>query len=209
MITQSLKGSSLGEFFQANRLPIAVIGVGLVCLLADNIGLADRLTHNKRVQAERRRIGGIAVGGASEPERAQILGPDGEPALRTGDSRGNGWVHQAAGAARGAISSVRGAGSTVLEGAGNLTGYAGDAGDMAKRASGQLLGRLVRDPWVIGVVGLVAGALLAAVLPPTRVEEEFIGEARDELRNRATEFGHKAAERVRELVDSTARASQH
>jgi hypothetical protein len=219
MITESSRGSSLGEAFQANRLPLALIGVGVAWLLASNTGLANRVVQDERVQAARRRIGEIAgdigIGGSSAPEDhaargERILGPDGEPLSRSGDAgRRDGWVHQAAGAARGAVSSVRDASSAVLDRAGKYTDYAGNASDMAKRAGGQLSEKLERDPWLIGVAGLVAGALVAALLPPTRVEQEYVGEARDDLWNKATQLGHDAAERVRELADATTRAPKH
>ena len=69
--------------------------------------------------------------------------------------------------------------------------------------------KLSSDPWLIGVAGLVAGALLAAMLPLTRVEQDYIGEARDQLWNKANELGHEAAERVRELADPAIRATTH
>jgi hypothetical protein len=129
-----------------------------------------------------------------------VLGADGEPLTRTDSGRGDGWVHQAAGAARGAISTVRDAGSAVLD-------RAGAAGDLANRAGSQVAEKLSTDPWLIGVAGLVAGALFAAILPPTRIEQDYIGEARDGLWNKANEFGHEAAERVRELADSATRTT--
>src|SRR5262249_30671771 len=137
-----------------------------------------------------------------------ILGPDGEPLTRDSRQTG-GWVHQAAGAARGAISSVRDAGSAVLDRASKYSGYAGDAGGRARHASGQLAQKVQRDPWLIGVFGFVAGALIAALLPATRLEQESIGGARDELWNRATELGYQAADRVRELAESTTRAAHY
>jgi len=79
---------------------------------------------------------------------------------------------------------------------------------LAKRTSGQLTEKLGRDPWLIGIAGLVAGALVAALLPPTKLEQEYAGEARDELWNKASQLGHDAADRVRELADSTTRAAQ-
>ena len=210
MTTQSFRSSSLGEVFQANRVPIALIGVGIAWLLASNTGLVERVVRDERVQAARRRIGEIGIGN-SQPEitaghSGQILGPSGEPAIGAGDAgRTDGWVHQAAGAARGAISSVRDAGNAMLDRASGITDYAGNAGDLAKRAGGQLVEKIERDPWLIGVVGLVAGALVGALLPPTKAEQELFVEARDELRNKATEIGHQAAERVRELAETTAR----
>lgn len=207
MITDSLKGSGVGEVIQANRLPLTLIGVGVAWLVASNTGLAERVVNDERVQAARRRIGefagDIGIGGSSgEASGGQILGPDGETLNRTDSDRGDGWVHQAAGAARGAISTVRDAGSAVLD-------RAGAAGDLANRATSQVTETLSTDPWLIGVAGLVAGAIFAAILPPTKIEQEYIGEARDGLWNKANELGHEAAEAVRELADSATRTTTH
>ena len=207
MITDSLKGSAVGEVIQANRVPLTLIGIGVAWLVASNTGLADRVVNDERVQAARRRIGefagDIGIGGSSSgASGGQILGPDGETLTRTDSDRGDGWVHQAAGAARGAISTVRDAGSAVLD-------RAGAAGDLANRATSQVTEKLSADPWLIGVAGLVAGAIFAAILPPTRMEQEYIGEARDGLWNKANELGHEAAEAVRELADSATRTTTH
>ena len=207
MLTNSLKGSGFGEVMQANRVPLTLIGIGVAWLVASNTGLADRVANDERVQAARRRIGefagDIGIGGSSsEGSGGQVLGPDGEPLTRAESDRGNGWVHQAAGAARGAISTVRDAGSAVLD-------RAGAAGDLASRAGGQVTEKLSTDPWLIGVAGLVAGAIFAAILPPTRIEEDYVGEARDGLWKKANELGHEAAEAVRELADSATRSTNH
>ena len=207
MFADSPKGGGLGEVIQANKVPLTLIGIGVAWLVASNTGLADRFANDERVQAARRRIGEFAGdigigGGSSDGAGGQILGPDGERLARSDSSRGDGWVHQAAGAARGAISTVRDAGSAVLDRAGAAT-------DLASRASTQVTEKLSTDPWLIGVAGLVAGALLAAILPPTRIEQDYIGEARDGLWNKANELGHEAAERVRELADSATRTTTH
>ncbi|HEX3522255.1 MAG TPA: hypothetical protein VHT52_09230 [Stellaceae bacterium] len=197
----------MSKGFQANSVPLTLIGIGVAWLVASNTGLAERVANDERVRAARRRIGEIAgdigIGsGSSEASGGQVLGPDGEPLTRTDSGEGNGWVHQAAGVARGAISTVRDAGGAVLD-------RAGAAGDLANRAGSQVTEKLSTDPWLIGVAGLVAGALFAAILPPTRIEQEYIGEARDELWNKANELGHEAAERIRELADSATRTTTH
>jgi hypothetical protein len=207
MMRDSWKGNGLGEVIQSNSVPLTLIGVGIAWLVASNTGLVDRVVNDARVQAAQRRIGELAGdigigGGSSEGSGGRVLGPDGEPLARTDSGRGDGWVHQAAGAARGAISTVRDAGSAVLD-------RAGAAGDLANRASGQVTEKLSTDPWLIGVAGLVAGAIFAAILPPTRIEQDYIGEARDGLWNKANELGHEAAERVRELADSATRTTTH
>jgi hypothetical protein len=212
MAMESLKGGGLGEAFQSNRVPLALIGAGVALLIANNTGLTDRVLRDGRLQAARRRIGEIAgdlgTGGTSAPtddsgHEGSLLGPDGEPLTGSPDrGGGNGWVHQAAGAARGAISSVRDAGGAMLDRASKYTSYAGEAGDIAKRAGDQVAERLQRDPWLIGVAGFVAGALLGSFLPLTRFEQGYIGEARDALWSRANELGHETAERVRDLAVS-------
>jgi len=221
MITDSLKDRGVGEVLQANRIPLALIGIGVAWLVAANTGLTERVAQDERVQTGRRRIGEIAgeigIGGTSGPEdnagrAGLVFGPDGKPLIPAAEAgRGDGWVHQAAGAAKGAISSVREAGSAVLDRASKYTDYAGDfagqAGDLATRTGNQVAEKLQRDPWLIGVAGLVAGALLAAMLPPTRVEQEYISDACDRLWNKAAELGHEAAESVRELADSTTRST--
>ena len=214
-MTQSSRDKNFGEIFSENRVPIALIGVGIAWLLANRTGLTERLAEDERVQAAKRRIG--EFGASSSPfsssktgSGGQILGPSGEPVLRDDKRHRNGWVHQAAGAARGAIGSVRDAGSAAIDRASSsITGYASDAGDLAKRASDQVAEKLGRDPWLIGIAGFVGGALLAALLPPTQTEQNLVGQAQGELRNRATELGHEAATRIRELADAATRSSPH
>ena len=207
MNTDSRQGGGLGDVIQANSVPLTLIGIGIAWLVASNTGLADRVVNDERVQAAKRRIGefaeDIGIGGSSsEGSGGRVLGPDGEPLTPTDSGRGDGWVHQAAGAARGAISTVRDAGSAVLDRAGAAT-------DLASRAGSQVTEKLSTDPWLIGVAGLVAGAMLAAILPPTRIEQDYISEARDGLWNKANELGHEAAECVRELADSATRTTMH
>lgn len=206
MITDSPKGTGLADVMQANRVPLTLIGIGIAWIVAANTGLTERVVNDERIQAARRRIGefaeDIGIGSASSATSSgQILGPDGEP-LKADSSRGDGWVHQAAGAARGAIGSVRDAGNAMLDRAGSAT-------DLASRASGQITEKLSTDPWLIGVAGLVGGALIAAMLPPTRIEQDYIEEARDELWKTANQLGHEAAERVRELADTATSGESH
>ena len=206
--------SSVGDVFQANWIPLSLIGVGITWLVASNAGHIERIAKDKRVQTAGSRIGEIAgdigIGGGTKHETrqtGQILGPDGRP-LHSGDvGRDKGWVTQATGAARSAIISVREAGSAVIDRASKYTDSANGASEMVNRA-GQLAEKLGRDPWLIGVTSMVAGALLAVLLPPTRMEQEYINEPREEFRTRSSELGHQAAERIRELADPNIRSSE-
>jgi hypothetical protein len=197
---------------KANWIPLSLIGVGIAWLVAGNSGVAERIANDDSVQTASRRVreiaGDFGIGRAAEQETGpgtQILGPDGRPIHHVGDvDRKSGWVDQASGAAREAMASVREAGTAVLDRATRYTDYGGAASDMAKRASGQMAETLQSNPWLIAIASIAAGALLAGILPPTRVEQENVDHARGALWTKANELGHQAAERVRELADSTA-----
>jgi hypothetical protein len=164
--------SNVGNTLQANWIPLSLIGVGIAWLVASNTGIAESVANSERVH----------YSGDADPK--------------------SGWVDQASGAAREAMTSVREAGTAVLDRATRYTKYGGAASDMAKRAPGQMAETLERNPWLIAIASMVAGAMLAGLFPPTRVEQKYVDDARDGLWTKANELGHQAAERVRELADS-------
>jgi hypothetical protein len=165
--------SSVGNTLQDNWMPLSLIGVGVAWLVASNTGIAERVVHDGRMDHK----------GEADPK--------------------SGWVDQASGAAREAMVSVREAGSAVLDRAARYTtDYSGTATDMAKRASGQVTETFQHSPWLIGIASMAAGAILAGLFPLSRVEQEYVDNARDGLWAKANDLGHEAAERVRELAES-------
>ncbi|MBV8334610.1 MAG: DUF3618 domain-containing protein, partial [Alphaproteobacteria bacterium] len=162
MISQSLKANDavfidVGEALRANRMPLTLIGAGIAWLIAANL-----------------RVG--------EPQAAAIpteLGGSGA----SGTDRNGVWVHQAAGAAR----SVREAAGTVLERAGEYAEYARPVAEPVRRAGRSLRVAIEQRPFLVGLAGLICGAAVAALLPSTRREREWVGEARGEVWKRAEE----------------------
>ncbi len=191
MITQSLKGNEgvwidVGETVRANRIPLAVIGIGIAWLIAANLGIAGDGTEGEATASEMGAPHTTASGTASATDRNGV------------------WVHQAAGAARGAARSVREAAGTVLERAGEYAEYARPATEQVRRAGRSLRASVEQHPLLIGLAGLISGAALAALLPSTRREQDWVGEARGELWKKAEEIGHEAADRVRSLAEQKA-----
>src|SRR5215470_6215772 len=96
------QSSEVAGAVQTNWVPLSLIGVGIAWLVASNTGLAERVTHDDRVQAAGRKVnefaGELGIGGARSDAAGAagtILGPDGEPLSGTSSGRGDGWVHQA------------------------------------------------------------------------------------------------------------------
>jgi Protein of unknown function (DUF3618) len=179
MVTYSLKANKtvffdLGEAVRANRLPLALIGAGIAWLIAANLGLED---------AVQEAVSSAETGGSG--------------GRTTGTGRNGVWVHHAAGAAR----SVREAAGTVLERAGAYAEYTRPTTEPVRRAGRSLRMTVEQRPFQIGLAGLICGAAIAALLPSTRPEREWVGQTCGEFWKKAEEIGQEAADRVRSLAD--------
>ena len=203
------------EIVRANPVPIALIGIGAAWLLASNSGIVDRIAQDQRIEAARRRVTGLAsdVGNragelaSTVAERVGIggngadrpLGYTGNPMVDEAGARTTsaGWVHQMSDIAQDAIRSARDSGGAMLD----------RTQDQAGRIADQVTDAFQRHPLLIGAIGVMAGAMIAALLPATRVEDEWFGGARDELWQRAEAVGQEAVSRVRETAVRAADAA--
>src|SRR4029077_21076466 len=119
-------GINVAAVIRANRLPLALIGAGAAWLLVRNLPTPD----------------------AAAPTAASSSEPQAE--------RGEAWVHQAAGAARGALRSVRDTGGEVLERVGRYADYADQAKKQARHVGGSVRSVFERNPLLIGLVGVIS-----------------------------------------------------
>ncbi|MDB5594645.1 MAG: hypothetical protein JWM36_1606 [Hyphomicrobiales bacterium] len=82
------------------------------------------------------------------------------------------------------------------------------AGEYSQRARSGLATLATEQPLVLGALGLLAGAALAAMLPRTQVEEEYMGSTaqrlRDEARHTAEETYQRAKSAASKAVDKAA-----
>ena len=192
------------ELIRANPVPVALIGIGAAWLIAANT------VPEEQMAAARRKIAGMAgdlgaragelasdiggrigLGGSSD----QPLGHTGNPVVdEAGGGQPDGWLHQVSDTTQGALRSVRDSGAAMLNRASSV------AGDNASRITDQVAGTFERNPLMIGVIGVMAGALLAALLPITRAEDRLLRD--DELQKKAGEVGEQA---VAQMCETAAR----
>jgi hypothetical protein len=180
MITQPIKDNGLvwidlGEAVRANPISLALIGVGVAWLLAGTLGIGRGEAAGD-------------LGSSDEGISSMAAG---------GTSRKDVWMHQAAGAAR----SVRHTAGTVLERAGEYAEYAGSAGKQVRRAGESVRVKVEQHPLLIGLAGLICGAAIAALLPSSKREQDWLEATRGELWEKAEQIGHEAADRVRSLAE--------
>ncbi len=185
-------GTGFGAAFRADPVPLALVGLGVAWLVAENIGLLDGIKVWEHQAAP-----------GEEMTPSQQLGDGPEPTLdRDGAAAGEGWMQRAAGAAQGALRSIVADGGAVLERAGDYIGKALPSGGPARGPSSWLKA-IERNPLLLGAAGLAAGAITAILLPPSRREQEIVAEAREDLWEKAEELGHRAAGGVRALAESS------
>jgi ElaB/YqjD/DUF883 family membrane-anchored ribosome-binding protein len=200
------------EIVRNNPVPIALIGIGAAWLLASNTSAVDRIARDERVQTARRRVTDLAsdIGnraGEMATSAAQRIGIAGNgagngadrPLGHTGnpmiDQPGagmssDGWVHEVSDRAQSMLQSARDSSGAMLD----------RATESAGRIADQMTDTFERHPLLIGAIGLMAGALIAALLPPSRTEDELFGPTRDELWNKAEEAGQETVSRVRDVA---------
>ena len=89
------------------------------------------------------------------------------------------------------------AGSGVADAAYGYAQNIPDAGGALFSTARENLSELFRaQPLALGAIGLAIGAGIAAALPVTDLEAEYLGEASDNLKEKAADFASEQAERV-------------
>ena len=94
--------------------------------------------------------------------------------------------------------------------------YADEAAHMAAKGSRHLADQaretadyvVQEQPWAVALVGLAAGATVASIFPPTRIEKRTLGDVGERLRSaagtagdRVMEAGVQAGERLSEIAE--------
>jgi len=72
---------------------------------------------------------------------------------------------------------------------------------MTRRRGRQLHSSLEDNPLTYGALALAAGAVMAYLLPQTKMENQAIGQYRDQIVDEADEMMHEASARVKEVVN--------
>jgi hypothetical protein len=83
---------------------------------------------------------------------------------------------------------------------------AAEARESLERGYEQVRQRVEDDPIVLGALGIALGAALGAGLPSTRIEDEALGEKRDELAAKAKQVAEQIHQEAKQVADETMQA---
>ena len=91
-------------------------------------------------------------------------------------------------------------------GPGNTPGTPARQTEQVRRAGRSVRVTVEQHPLLIGLAGLICGAAIAALLPSSKREQDWLDTTRGELWEKAEQIGHEAADRVRSLAEQNAGA---
>lgn len=189
-----VKGGS-GEFFgnlsntvKANPVPTVLTSIGLIWLMAgqnrqpqphysssSGTSVKDKLAESKDRLADK--FSGLKHQGADVRDKTGQMGHNMSASVTDAGNRVRDSSRQAADSLQ----------------------------HQADRARGGFNHLLTEQPLALGAIGIALGALLAASVPPTRREDELLGQASDRmtnnLRHKAEEGYQTASEKGQEVVD--------
>ena len=189
---------NLGTVVRDNPVPVALVGTGLVWLMLSGSRSARREYDDAPDLLEAYRHS--RHGDELSEDAGQSAGW-GESARATAGE----WSEGARSRARDVRDRARRLGASardrVSETGEQLWHGARDAGDRAsyygRRARRGFFDTLHEQPLVLGALGLAAGAAIGAALPTTAKEDEWLGDSRDRLAERAKEAGWEQVEKAR------------
>jgi ElaB/YqjD/DUF883 family membrane-anchored ribosome-binding protein len=187
--------SDLGEAARQNPLSAALIGMGVLWLFT-----GDRTVERARDLAGRAGLDRIpdVASDAMEAARSTLRsGSDAigerlvsaKDALQDGSGRVSRMGQDYADTASEYVSSMPGAGMEMFD-----------------TVRSNLSAVFRAQPLALGAIGLAIGAGIAAALPPSDVEAEYLGETSDAFKQKATEFAAEQTTRATEVAESVVTA---
>jgi hypothetical protein len=187
----------LAEAARRNPLAAVLIGVGALWLFGA-----------RAVQAA-----GPAVGHTPpDSERARAALDATNSSLKNGArSAGDNVASAAARFGSGASAALQEAGRYGREQADTVSQYARSVPETGAEMFGSLRSNLSdvleRQPLALGAIGLALGAGIAAALPPTNLEADYLGESSEMVKERATQFATEKVARARTIAEEAFNAA--
>jgi hypothetical protein len=201
-------GRNLKLDVQANPMPVALVGIGLAWLM---------MSGSSRASSRDVRFGYEPQSWDDEPEVTEGLVAKADAAAaavqRTASETLQAFEERVAAAKAAALGIARGVGESASAFASRVDAAMQRVSEHGRSAVGsarhgvslaaggmrdtgrRTFGYLRDQPLLLGALGISAGALLAALLPPTRTEDELVGDWSDRMRERAQRAGAAALSR--------------
>ena len=189
----------LGEAARKNPLSAALIGMGVLWLFTGNRAAEKAGTPFQRTGNR------IAEASGDTFEAASSFLKSGASSIGSGITSAAESLQDSAGSAVKSVSSLgRENADVVSEYAASIPGAGADIFDTARSNLTELFRA---QPLALGAIGLAIGAGIAAALPRSEVESDYLGEASDAVKTKAADFAAEQASRATAVAEDVMQAA--
>jgi hypothetical protein len=183
---------NLGGQVRNNPLPVALVGVGLAWLMASSkkppaqyASTSSGPSLGERAGEMRHKISDMAssasgIAGSAKTRMSESRQVVGERVRQAGDT----------------LSSV---GQSTRQ---RVSELSGSARYQVERARSGMDYMMREQPLALGAIGVAIGAVIAAMAPRTRKEDELMGDTRDRLLDQAKEAGKEKLEQAKDVANA-------
>ena len=207
-----------GEFFKNvgrqardNPMPAVLAGMSLLWMMMGGRDRKPKPQYGTRTMFAT----GDGSGLRTAAESARETGAGAMERARSAASSAGETARSVAGSVGHTMSSAGHAARSAGEGAAEFMQSAMDTAQSATRSARQMGKRTTRtisdmveqQPLLLGAAGIALGALVGAMLPRTRTEDEYLGETSDQLREAISEQGGQLYERGKVTATEVYRAA--
>jgi gas vesicle protein len=192
---------NLGTQAKNNPMPIALVGIGLAWLMASGKNPPARYSYTSSGPSLGERAGEMRdkASGLASSMSDKASGMASSTRSKVSDTT------QAVGdRIRQARDSLTSTGQSARQRVSDLSGSARQQIDRARSGMDYMMRE---QPLALGAIGLAIGAVIAAMAPRTRKEDELMGETRDQLLDQAKEVGKEKLEQAKEVANSAVGAA--
>jgi ElaB/YqjD/DUF883 family membrane-anchored ribosome-binding protein len=187
---------------KSNPFPFALIGLGAGMLVYHSFNRSGSSRGDDGRYG--RRFSSQDVGQPDSSRLASAARSVGDASGRTFEgitNTANSALESVSGAAGTAYESVTGAVSTAYTGAGDLANRAYDrVGEFGNVAAEKYDEYLEENPLALGALAVVVGAAVGFAIPSTRYEGQLMGEARENLVQRAQEAAGTLVDKAKQVA---------
>jgi ElaB/YqjD/DUF883 family membrane-anchored ribosome-binding protein len=204
----AIKSSSAVQYIRDNPIPFALVGIGMG-MLALNTRKKEQSSYSTGRRIEFNPSSGFEAGSASTTAQPSITDRARNVASGVAD-KARGAAGSVADTARAATERAT---STVSSAASSVRDAASSAADTTRQqvqqgtrmASDYFSNTLQENPMALGMAALAVGAVVGLSLPTTRVESEYMGEARDRLVDQAKSVAQETVGKVQRVTEEAGR----
>jgi ElaB/YqjD/DUF883 family membrane-anchored ribosome-binding protein len=192
--------TNLGRSIKNNPVPVTLLGIGLGWLMIAGSEKPER----RQPQPYRGPIitPSTVTAETESSHKRERVGQAASDKIHEASDKINERAEQMVHGAREKVEQVT---ETARHQVKHLSDQARHQAERAKRGATYML---QEHPLVLGSIGLAIGAALGAGLPPTRREDELMGEKRDELLEQAKATGREQLDKAKHIAAATQEAIQ-